>query len=150
MPHAVLEVSYAAVDRFLAELAPDSFEVLLMMGVARGRDRLTPEFYARNFMGKSPDVAGEIRFGPIDEGGSLLLPTTLWTAGSVADWTCCYPIRASLDAGEYLCNYMCYRALASFPTKRVGFLHVPDPEKLPLDEQAKVLSVILNGIASGG
>ena len=144
--HVVLEVSYAAVDRFLEELAADSFELLLLTGVAMGRDRLTPEFYGRNFNGKTPDVSGEARFGLIDETGPLLLPSTLWKPEIVAEWTLAYPVQASLNAGNYLCNYITYRALEKFPGKKIGFLHVPDPEKLPIEQQAEVLSVIVRSL----
>ncbi len=144
----ILEVSFEAVDRFLNELDPNSFEILFLMGVAADRDNLSTEMFGRNFSGRHPDVTGNVRFGPIDSSGILLLPTTLWTAHEVADWIVELPVRTSYDAGEYLCNYIYYRALEKFPSKRVGFLHVPSEQKLALSAQAMALTRILDDITS--
>ena len=146
-PYKVLDVAFGAVDEFIAQLDPSGFDALLMIGVAGGRDRMSPEFYGRNFVGKHPDIAGTVRFGEIDPNGPALLASTLWDPRAVADWTMTAPVRASLDAGSYLCNYITYKALERFPKQRVGFLHVPDEEKLSLEVQSQVLSEILDEIA---
>ena len=54
--------------------------------------------------------------------------------------------RASDNAGCYLCNYVYYRALRRFPTKRVGFVHVPPLEVLPLDVQREWLARLLKAL----
>jgi pyroglutamyl-peptidase len=143
----ILDVAYAAVDETVSRLDPETFDVLLMLGVVAKRDRMCPEFFARNFIGKHPDVTGALRFGSIDEQACLLLPTTLWDAAKVAEWTIELPIHASYDAGNYLCNYVFFRALERFPKKKVGFLHVPSLEKVALERQVQVLATILKSIA---
>jgi hypothetical protein len=50
------------------------------------------------------------------------------------------------NAGCYLCNYVYYRALRRFPGKRVGFVHVPPLEVVPLDAQRERLMRLLNAL----
>ena len=138
-PFEIVEVSFVAVDAFLDRLrstpAPD---VLLMLGLRGGGTTLDLEMVARNHVGPSPDMRGEIRGpGPIDPAGPGLLTTTLFAALP--------PVATELfspsdDAGCYLCNYIYYRALRLLPPPtRVGFVHVPPPEAMPLDEQRRRL-----------
>ena len=143
-PFQVLEVSYRAVDDFIAGLNPNSFDRLLMLGVAAGRDRLTPELFARNWIGKSADVRGYAPMGRIEEDAPLLFESTLWTPEIASEIVAFDPhTRISMDAGDYLCNYISYRALQRFPDKKVGFLHVPGVDKLLLDKQSESLTKIL-------
>lgn len=143
-PHETLEVSYQAVDDFLAGLDGASFDRLLMLGVAAGRDHLSMELFARNVIGKTPDVRGFAPKGLIDPSAPLLLQSTLWTPERSAFIDVDVPrVRTSLDAGNYLCNYISFRALQRFPDKHVGFLHVPMPDKISLLEQQKDLAQIL-------
>lgn len=142
-PFAVLEVAFAAVDEFLAALDPASFDRLLLLGVAAGRPTLTPEVFARNQIGKTPDVRGTARYGSIAPDGPLLLEGTLWTAEMLGGLVVSYGLRASYDAGSYLCNYVYYQALRRFPERKVGFLHVPSEETYPLARQTQVLQTVL-------
>ena len=148
-PFQTLEVAYRAVDDFLAGIDPSTFDRLLMIGVAAGRDRITPELYARNTIGKSKDVRGYAPEGLIDPNGETLLQSTLWTPEIASEIVAFDPhTKISMDAGRYLCNYISYRALQLFPQKRVGFLHIPIEEKLPLDTQSASLKRILEIIES--
>ncbi len=142
--HQTLEVSYRAVDDFLASLEASTFDRLLMIGVAAGRDHMSLELFARNIIGKTPDVRGYAPFGQIDKEAPLLLSATLWTPDRSARVLMEVPhARASMDAGSYLCNYISFRALQRFPDKHVGFLHIPMPDKIALDDQQMALSRIL-------
>lgn len=144
-PHKVLEVAYAAVDDFLSGLDGESFDRLLMLGLASGRDRITPELYARNVIGKSKDVRGKSRPGYIEAGSPLLLESTLWTPEVTSEIVAFDPLtKISMDAGTYLCNYIEYQALRRFPKKLVGFLHVPTEDRVSLDMQAASLGRILD------
>jgi pyrrolidone-carboxylate peptidase len=144
-PFQVLKVAYTAVDDFLAGLNPNSFDRLLMLGVAVNRDRLTPELFARNMIGKSPDMRGHASLGYIKVGAPLRLGSTLWTPEIVSTIVAYDPLtKISMDAGDYLCNYIGYRALERFPDKQVGFLHVPSQERVPIDQQAASLKRILD------
>jgi len=147
-PHQVLEVAFEAADEFLASVDPNSFDRLVMLGVAKGRPKINPELFARNHIGNAKDVRGNDRFGLIDPEQPLLLASTLWTAEVIAAM---YPrpVAASYDAGSYLCNYLSFRALCCFPQKRVGFLHVPHHDDMPLDRQAEVIRGLLDRIEQG-
>ena len=144
-PFQKLEVAYRAVDDFLGGLDPTSFDRLLMLGVAAGRDRITPELYARNSIGKTKDVRGYAPEGLINPNGEALLEATLWTPDAVSEIVAFDPhTKISMDAGRYLCNYISYCALQKFPEKRIGFLHVPAEDKVSLDIQKTSLNRILD------
>jgi pyroglutamyl-peptidase len=145
-PFQTLEVAYAAADAFVNELDPESFDALLMLGVATDRDTLTPEMYARNWRGDAPDVRGTSLEGSIEEGQPLLIESTLWNPHLLAELEASLDLHTSLDAGSYLCNYFSYRALRRFPQKRVGFLHIPPFETVPQERQAEILAAVLANI----
>lgn len=145
-PARILPVSYRAVTDFLAGLQPAWFDVLLMLGVATKRDHLTPELFGRNYRGDHADVDGKSLKGEIDASGPLLVPSTLWTPELLSAILLDDRFRESMDAGEYLCNDIAYRAVRRFPDKRVGFLHVPPVEKMPLGEQAEALQFLLRTV----
>ena len=141
-PFEVLEVSFTAVDRFLTLVAsaPSPPDVLLMLGLRGGGTTIDLELVARNHVGAAPDMRGEARGpGPIDPAGSDTLPTRLFEARPTSQsWS------SSEDAGCYLCNYIYYEALRRLPRSvRVGFVHVPPFDALPLDEQRRELDHLL-------
>ena len=148
LPYQVLEVSFDAADAFVAGLDPAGFGCLLMIGVARGRKHVCPELFARNQIGHTKDVHGQDRFGPIEEGAPLLLEGGLWTP-EILSFAIDEPtIRTSYDAGTYLCNYIYYRALRRFPDRRVGFLHVPDVDAIPLEETIRIARLLVEKVAA--
>lgn len=146
-PFELLEVSYAAVDGFLdrVAVAHGTFDRLLMLGL-RGRGTTVElERLARNHVGAEPDVRGVTRGpAPIEPGAPDVLPTTLVCA------TPEMPPSFSDDAGCYLCNYIYYGALRRLPGKRVGFVHVPPEDVMPLDEQRRVLFRLIASVESSG
>lgn len=142
-PFQILEVAFAGVDAFLAQLDPSSFDRWLMLGVAGKRHQVTPEVFARNFVGPVPDVRGERRLGDIEPGAPLLIQSTLWTADRLKPVLALATLHTSLDAGNYLCNYTYYRALRRFPEKQIGFVHVPPEEALSLDHQRDVVQALI-------
>ena len=137
----LLEVSYAAVDAFLSSLAAraGSFDRLLMLGLRGNGTFINLERLARNHIGPSPDVRDVVRGpAPIEAGAPATLATTLFDPGIDLP-----VLRPSDDAGSYLCNYIYYRALRSFPTKAVGFVHVPPLDVVPLETQRRELADLL-------
>jgi pyrrolidone-carboxylate peptidase len=123
----VLEVSYAAVDEFVAELDRESFDAWLMMGVHGSAERMHLECVARNWCGVGADVRGEVRGpGMIDPS----LPGQLHGNLFAGRWE-----GVTIDAGGYLCNYLFFRGVSRFPAKRIGFLHVPRAEVMGLEDQ---------------
>lgn len=147
-PFALLEVRYAAVDRFLEALDPNAFDALLMLGVAGGATRFRLERVGRNRHGPLPDVGGHVPTGETIDDGNGAIASTLWCDATVA---ACVgdDVATSDDAGDYLCNYALRRALRAFPTKRVGFLHVPPVESVAIEAQRATLDRVLRSIEGG-
>ena len=146
LPYRVLEVSFAAVDAFTEDSDLTAHGELLLIGVNDGAETLRLETVARNAIGASADVAGEVRGpGPIDPRLPAQLAATLWPAEILGDDPRWDP---SVDAGTYLCNYVFFRALAALPEKRVGFLHVPSFAKMAFEEQRKRLAELLEALSA--
>lgn len=141
----ILEVAYAAVDQFVQELSPDSFDVLVMIGVARPASRMRLETTARNQVGFDADVRGiVIGPGPIDPAG----PATITIASTIISpqndhW------EPSDNAGEYLCNYVFYRAIKKISDKRICFVHVSPFTEIPAPVQQAELEAFLTGLERG-
>jgi len=145
----VLEVSFKGVDTYIESLDPESFDTWLMLGVAGKAPKFRVELRAQNGIANIPDVLGEVHGpGPINPSGPHQLGTTLWHA---PEWYVETDLREpSVDAGEYLCNYLYYRGLEAFPNHRIGFLHVPGMEFVSIDSQASELNRIVNIIRAPG
>lgn len=146
-PNYELEVSYEAVDQFFYELDPESFDRLLLIGVAPGRNHLCAELFARNTYGDTADVDGCERDGAIIDHAPLLMESTLFGAEVLSELLVENPLlRMSLNAGAYLCNFSYYRALALFPDKQVGFLHIPTFETVPFEAQRSIAKEVLGAV----
>lgn len=141
-PFEILEVSYAAVDRFIDQLDPNSFDGWIAMGHDHRATRIRVESLGRNAIGPRPDVRGEGRLNaPINVGGPDTIAATAWIAPELkaesSDWV------VTDDAGSYLCNYVLYQALEAFPDKYIGFLHLPPSEVMAVDRQVQVLQQLI-------
>jgi pyrrolidone-carboxylate peptidase len=142
-PHELLEVSYDGVRSFLRRLNASQFDRLLLVGVCGGDDQCRLETLGRNHCGTTPDVRGHVPEVPESwEEGPSNLPSTLGGRSLPP----IEGLRRSDHAGDYLCNFTLYEALRRFPDKQVGFLHVPSPDRMPLEEQLRVLEQILMAI----
>lgn len=138
-PFQILEVSYVAVDQFLSELSAESFDLLVMLGVAGQSQRMRFEMIARNWVGATPDVRGLVLGpGPIapDAPPQFALSPSLAIPAS-EHW------EASFDAGDYLCNYIYFRASQWFPAKQLHFIHVPPFEAVSPEIQLAELCRLL-------
>jgi pyroglutamyl-peptidase len=132
----VFRTSYASVDSELPLLLRRHRPgALLMFGLAAATPHLRIETRARNVLSALPDVAdvaANARMIAPGRAAALGLTTparALWAAARRAS----VPAVISSDAGDYLCNYLCWRA-AIAPRKPGGprliaFIHVP--ESLP-------------------
>ena len=139
----VLEVAFDAVDQFLGRLGADaaSFDRLVMLGLRGDGRTIDIERVARNQIGPTPDVRGVVRGpGPIEGAAFEML------RGTVPDRLPVAAASFSDDAGCYLCNYIYYRALRCFPSKRVAFVHVPPLDVMPLDAQLRELAALLEAM----
>jgi len=129
----VFPTSYAAVDRELpALLRRHKPDALLMFGLAVKTPHLRIETCARNALSSLPDVDGTVAGARSIAPGrehARLLPTpsrALLAAARRAR----VKAAVSKDAGDYLCNYLCWRA-AQAARKPGGprmatFIHVPE------------------------
>ncbi len=143
-PHRTVEVSFRAADALIEQLKMEPFQGLLMLGVAGLEPKMRVEMFARNEIGRTLAVDGEDRAGYIDQTMPALLGSSLWRRA--LDFPPAPFWRLSFDAGNYLCNYLAFRALQAFPGKRIGFLHVPDPSVVPCETQLQWFHQILDWI----
>ena len=129
----VFHTSYAAVDRELPALLrryrPDA---LLMFGLAAATPHLRIETWARNALSALPDAAGAVTGArQIAPGRSnrqaLATPARSFLAAARRA-----RVHAAIsgDAGDYLCNYLCWRASLAVRKPRgprlAAFVHVPE------------------------
>jgi pyroglutamyl-peptidase len=148
-PFEILDVSYKAAKQFVESIDPSTFDILVLLGVHIFARRQRVEFFARNAIGDETDSTGGAPIGPIYPDGPAVLRSTLWPS---LDLTNCqsesFP-TISINAGDYLCNYIYYEALRKYPTKKVGFLHIPPFEVLDEDTQHQRLAGILHEVKLG-
>jgi pyroglutamyl-peptidase len=129
----IFNVTYGDVDRdlprLLAEHRPD---VLLMFGLAARTPHVRIETRARNAITTIWPDAGHTRIGlgKIAAGGTDALTFGPHTARLLrAALQTSVLAKSSRDAGRYLCNYLCWRAIeASMALSQpplTAFIHVP-------------------------
>ncbi len=128
----VFETSYAAVDRELPGLLADHRpDILLMFGLATRTRLLRVEIRARNVVSVLPDVSGaspQRRTISPGRPATMAMPTrprALLKALREAQ----VPATLSRDAGDYLCNYLCWRAADAVAVRKgprqAAFIHIP-------------------------
>jgi len=132
VPH-IFPTSYAAVDRDLPRLiAKHKPDALLMFGLATRARWSRIETRARNALSPLADVDGTVRGANAIAPGhpaNFALPTPSQRLLAAAR-TARVPAVISRDAGDYLCNYLCWRAVEA--SRRPGgphvaaFIHVPE------------------------
>jgi pyroglutamyl-peptidase len=128
----IFHVTYATVDRELPQLiAKHRPHALLMFGLASRTPYLRIETRARNAITTIwPDADGtRVRKGAISGTADALtfgphMQKLLRAAQATG-----IDARASRDAGSYLCNYLCWRAIEATRAKDgpalAAFVHVP-------------------------
>lgn len=132
----VFETTYAAVDRELPRLLqrvkPDA---ILMFGLANKARALRVETKARNRIARFPDASFVIpksRFISVEKTTSLPIraPKTALLRAAKSKGL---PARHSVNAGDYLCNYLYWHALDGAAKdagpRKAAFIHVPLPSK---------------------
>jgi pyroglutamyl-peptidase len=128
----IFHVTYRTVDRELPELiAQLRPQALLMFGLANRTAHLRIETRARNAVStRLPDAGGHLaRAGSIVRGADAR-PFGPHTANLLhAARATGIDARLSRDAGAYLCNYLCWRAIDTMHQpggpELVSFIHVP-------------------------
>jgi pyroglutamyl-peptidase len=129
----VFATSYAAVDRELpALLARERPDVLIMFGLATRSRHIRIETRARNARsGMVPDASGHLPTVDVIApglGGALSLPVPAQRLVAAVRGLG-IPAALSRDAGDYLCNYLCWRAGEAVDRdgapRVIAFVHVP-------------------------
>ena len=133
-----------------AEFQPD---LILCIGLASGRDAVTPERIAVNIRDAGiPDNEGNQPFGErVNEKGPAAYFTTVPVNKMVrAIRDVQIPASVSNTAGAYVCNDVLYTLLDHYAETdvKVGFIHVPNvPEigtpSLPIEQIVTALTVAI-------
>ena len=135
------------------EIRPD---VILCVGLAQGRDAVTPERIAVNIRSARIPDNGGIQFNgeKVCEDGPAAYFSTLPVekmAQAIRDRR--IPAAVSNTAGTYVCNDVMYTLLHRFAgtATRVGFIHVPQlPEQgdpnLPLEQTIRALTAAIEAL----
>lgn len=143
LPHAVLPVSFAAVESFVAEFPANSYDGIVMLGVSELLGEMQREMVAHNRVIQVPDVDGKLwQNAEIVPDGAEQIQTNLWEPGE--DFG--PDITTSDDAGGYLCNFIYYKMRLAHPGLATGFLHVPMPAALPLPIQRQMFARVVSGL----
>ena len=161
----IFETTYKAVDRDLPKLLkrhkPDA---VLMFGLASRARIVRIETRAQNALAVLPDAAGKIpKRNAIAKGKSAAVPMALPSQLLLrAVRKVGVRARLSTDAGQYLCNYLCWHATEAATARNgprlAAFVHVPlVPErpakasgkiKLSLDDLRRAGSALLRAAAA--
>ena len=127
----LLPVEYSEVEeRIMAELAVEKPRLALGIGVAPGRNRVTPEKIAINLKHASePDNSGKLLEGdPIDRQQPDGIFTNLPVEELVKELNSSgIPASLSFSAGAYLCNNAMFVIVREARKKGFGggFIHIP-------------------------
>jgi pyroglutamyl-peptidase len=129
----VFPTSYQAVDRDLpALIAREQPDALIMFGLAARRRLISVETWARNALTCAlPDASGHLPAESVIVPGGRAALALRSPAQRLVAAVRAVRISAALssDAGNYLCNYLCWRAGEAAERngvpRLVAFVHVP-------------------------
>ena len=129
-------------------LRPDA---ILCIGLAAGRDAVTPEALGVNVRDASiPDNAGVKPAGePVDADGPAAIFSTLPVRKMTgAIQAVGIPVRLSYTAGTYVCNDLLYTLLRRFEgtDTRVAFIHIPLASTLSVAQSARALCAAIEAL----
>lgn len=144
----------AVMPKFIAALEEHQPDVVINVGQAGGRAKITPEYIGINLMnGKDND--GVVKVGePIAPGSPDGYFTNLPVVQMVAALNQAHiPAAVSYTAGTYLCNYLAYavrhHAVINNLNLRSCFIHIPYLPEQVVDKPANTPSMPLVTIVAG-
>jgi len=118
--------------------------LVILCGVAQGREAVTPELVAVNYrMASIPDNAGQTYSGVMIDAGC---PAAFMTQTPVQEIIAAIrqagiPARLSLSAGAYVCNDLYFAALKhNLPAL---FIHVPGTETVDTPHAAQAIQIAI-------
>ena len=139
---AVLPVDFKhSEEKLLEEIQAINPDVVIMLGLAAGRSKVTPERIAINVKDGAADNEG---YAPVDVPIEHNGPDGLFSTFPIRQMVDTlkaqgYPAVISNTAGTYLCNNMMYVALNEAqkrrPNMRAGFIHIPASHELALQNE---------------
>jgi pyroglutamyl-peptidase len=151
----VFRVTYEAIDQELPELiAREKPAALVMFGLATRTKQMRIETRARNVLTRvMPDADGQI---PLASAIAPAAPTALSLRAPaqrllMAARATGVPTVLSHDAGQYLCNYLCWRAAEAALTgalRLAAFIHVPGVRRARVHQRGPELT--LDDLARAG
>lgn len=163
----LLPVSFTQGPAVLREqLSIKSYDVILLLGQAGGRNKVSLERVALNWIEtEKPDEDQQTpRQGAIEEG----IESALFSSLPLSEWKeelvkMNLPVEVSLSAGGYVCNYVYFQVLRSIQKEELSskacFIHVPYlPEQvvnkgnmpsMELETMKNILRVVLEQCLGG-
>ena len=143
-----------AAEKVLEEASRFQPDVIISVGLAGGRDAVTPERIAVNIRdARIPDNAGNQPAGAfvVPEGPAAYFSTLPVAEMAEAIRGAGIPAAVSNSAGTFVCNDVLYTLLYKYhgTPVRVGFIHVPrlpeqgDPS-LPLEKTVEALCAAIS------
>lgn len=148
-----------AAEKILDKAALLQPDVILCIGQAGGRDRVTPEVIGINLReSRIPDNAGNqpVNVPVVEKGPAAYFSTVPVRDMAAAIEAAGIPSALSYSAGAFVCNDVLYTLLHHYhkTQTQVGFIHVPYQEEqagegsfsLPLAEIVRALSVAISSL----
>ncbi len=138
----ILPVTFAeSGEQLLTYIKEEQPDVVISLGLAGGRNHITPERIAINCMDGAKDNNGvQMNGEKIKEHGKDGMLTTLPIKDMVeALHEAVIPASISNSAGTYVCNHVMYQALHYFEEEEknvpAGFIHIPPSHALALEQK---------------
>lgn len=148
-----------AAEKILDKAALLQPDVILCIGQAGGRDRVTPEVIGINLReSRIPDNAGNqpVNVPVVEKGPAAYFSTVPVRDMAAAIEAAGIPSALSYSAGAFVCNDVLYTLLHHYQgtQTQVGFIHVPYQEEqagegsfsLPLAEIVRALSAAISSL----
>lgn len=136
----VLPVQFSKTwEKCLLHIQEEKPDAVLMLGLAAGRYKITPERVAINCADGEKDNEGIVKQDEMiqSEGPAAYFSTLPIRAFVNVLQERGLPAEISNTAGTYLCNYIMYQAIHYFKQSNqnipAGFIHVPASHKLALE-----------------
>jgi len=148
----IFTTSYAAVDRDLpALIAQHQPDALLMFGLHGRAKAIRIETRARNALALLPDASGKVLRRGVIASDAPSAKTMPMQAQRLLAAACAARVPAVLsrDAGRYLCNYLCWRAVDS-SVPLAAFVHVPKVARFARPARARAAFFSVRPRESGG
>lgn len=153
----ILPVVHAGLaDRMGALIEETSPRAVICLGLDPGEPSIRLERVAANLLDfEIADNAGDVLRGPVVEGGTDALHSTLPLAAIETRLRAAgIPVRSSESAGRFVCNALMYHALLAAgrrrPAPTCGFIHLPflpeqagDAASLPLDRMVEAVRLAI-------